>query len=109
MTSQRAFPNILQVDPDGCGCNECSCGEYIPCDEWELLATAADLAAVLNGDVNNATGKRILDLIFTNYFPSRSATEYQTQLSAALDEKMHLISMDLRPLDILESVSWVQD
>ena len=46
-----AFPDILAVDPKGCGCTECATGEYVNEDTYTEQATKGDLLRLINGEV----------------------------------------------------------
>lgn len=52
---KRSFPDVLAVDPNGCGCTECLIGEYVPFERWVALATPGDVKALMVGDVKNNT------------------------------------------------------
>jgi hypothetical protein len=46
----------VQIDPVGCRCTECLTHEYVPLD----LASAADVFALIKGELGNATGERFI-------------------------------------------------
>jgi hypothetical protein len=48
--SRNRWP--IQIDPPGCGCNECGSGEYVPLG----VATALQVTDMLAGRLGNATG-----------------------------------------------------
>jgi len=103
----RAFPNILAVDPMGCGCTECIIGEYVPQGQWGAKANAADLAAVLRGDVRNNTYDSLYELVIGNSYSTLSASEFQRVWLRELNENMLIISNTYIDTDsILEQVSW---
>jgi hypothetical protein len=43
----------VQIDQDTCGCTECIDGRYVPMSQ----ATAGQMAAMLYGEIGNATGE----------------------------------------------------
>ena len=105
--SGKAFPDILAVDPTGCGCTECIIGEYVPQEIWEEKATAADLAAVLTGEVSNHTSQSLLYLVITNVFRTKSADEFQRVWIEEFDRAIGNINIDIDVDSIVERVSWM--
>jgi len=98
--NDRAFPDILAVDPVGCGCTECIIGEYVNEDIWTSRATAADLAAVLSGEVGNNTSSSLFRLVLTNYFSEKSANDFVELLQEELELELPRINTD----NILDNV-----
>lgn len=92
--NDRAFPNITSVDPINCGCTECCTGEYVNEDTWVSSANAADLAAVVSGDVTNNTLNSTFSLILTNYFDNESANEFARNMREEIEKDFHLIDTD---------------
>lgn len=65
----RNLPDIIAVDPLGCGCNECSFGEYVPEDVWYEKANVDDVVALLNGEVGvNIYSEELYDLTIETYY-----------------------------------------
>lgn len=95
---EKAFPDILAVDPTGCGCTECIIGEYVQYDIWEKKATAADVAAFLTGDVRNNTYDSTLEIILRSWFDEESANEFVRRFKEDLDRNLSSYYID----DILE-------
>jgi len=52
---QPYYPDILAVDPDGCGCTECLIGEYVPQNQWVQNANLLDVLRLLRDEVRNNT------------------------------------------------------
>lgn len=46
------YTSPLQIDPPGCGCEECKSGEYVPLDQ----ATSDQVYRMLNHEISNGTG-----------------------------------------------------
>jgi len=84
---KKAFPEILAVDPEGCGCTECLVGEYVNEKEYLARATAGDLISIANGEVQlNTYNESTLDFFLNNSFNTLSAQNFVTRLKDKLEE-----------------------
>lgn len=90
----KKFPDILAVDPTGCGCTECIIGEYVNEDEWVANATVYDVAAVVSGDVGNNTLNSTFDLIMTTYFTDYRIQDFVRSLKDELEREFQRINLD---------------
>jgi hypothetical protein len=96
--NKRAFPDILAVDPRGCGCNECSFYEYVPFERFIASANAYDLEAFASGEISNNTYERsTLHVILNTSWDTESATEWVEQFILKLSED--LPSLNLPTID----------
>jgi hypothetical protein len=76
-----AFPDILAVDPRGCGCNECATGEYVNEDTYTERATKGDLLRLINGEVGlNTYSDNLGRFIFWSSFDTDSARKFTDEL-----------------------------
>jgi len=91
-TIAKAYPDILAVDPYNCGCTECIIGEYVNENVWVKNATAADVAAVLSGDVRNNTYSSLFDLVFTSSFSDSSATDFVRRLKVEFENELEAVA-----------------
>ena len=74
-----SFARVVQIDPVGCGCTECIVGEYVPLDQ----ATDEQVAAMLRGELSDATGERFdVSVIVTAEYSGRTWTFPQGTRSA---------------------------
>lgn len=78
--ANKAFPDILAVDPPTCGCLECIVGEYVNERTWCESATPADVVAVLNGDVRNNTYGSLANLVLDNSFANDDTNDFIRKL-----------------------------
>jgi hypothetical protein len=90
----RVFPDILAVDPSGCGCTECSIGEYVNEDAWAEKANAYDVAAILNGDVKNNTHNSTFDLVMGTYFSDYEVREFVRKLKEKIERDFDDIDLE---------------
>ena len=90
----RAFPDAVAVDPRNCGCTECLIGEYVNLGDWEDRATAADVAAVLSGEVSNHTYSSLFDLVFNTYFSEDSANDFVRRAKESLESEFSAIDTE---------------
>lgn len=102
MTEPRAFPNILAVDPTGCGCTECIVGEYVPEEVWCASATASDLAEFITGRVTNNSLTGTFQLVMNGWFSTRSAREFQIRYSERVARELDEINEIVDPDSIVE-------
>lgn len=87
----KAFPDILAVDPVNCGCTECIIGEYVPQRRWEAEATPADLAAFLSDEVRNNTYDTRMSILQYSSFGVYETREFVTRVMERLNEEIESI------------------
>jgi hypothetical protein len=79
---QPYYPDILAVDPDGCGCTECIIGEYVPQNQWIQNANLLDVVRLLRGDVrNNTYNEDSYDLVMNGLYSIPGIVELHIVLS----------------------------
>lgn len=76
MSSKRAFPNAVAIDPNDCGCIECLIGFYVNETNWCNRATAHDLLAFYKNKVRNHTGSSFGEIFFNSEYSEDSAQRF---------------------------------
>ncbi|KQO98132.1 hypothetical protein [Leifsonia sp. Leaf264] len=72
-------PELLAIDPVGCGCTECITGEYVPLDEASFDQIDLMLAGVL-ADNTGATKEQLAAALVKLATPQELAERYLTVL-----------------------------